>query len=117
MGGLGGLLELNEIELHGSRPETLIVFRYHHREPRVGRHPLLVAGTRAEIARLWDFAIDPTDRYSRGLMNGPAVLAAAIGLAFDAAELTLVDPANLEPIGVPPNIFPRRYDVQRSLPD
>jgi hypothetical protein len=35
-------------------------------------------------------------------MDTPPVLAAAIGSAFDAAELSLVDP-----IGRPPNVFTR----------
>jgi hypothetical protein len=93
------------------------VFRYHHRAEYVGRHPSLVAGPRVETARLWDFAIDPDDPWSQGLMDPPGVLAAAIGSAFDASELQLVDPVTLAPIGRPPNIFPRRYDMKPPLPD
>jgi hypothetical protein len=50
------------------------------------------------------------------MMDGPSVLAADIGSAFDAAELTLVDPDTLTPIGIPPRIFPRLYAVGRPLP-
>jgi hypothetical protein len=116
IGGQGGLLEVADIEVVGSRPNTLIVFRYHHRRQYIGRDPSLVAGPHAEVARLWDFAIDPEDQWSRGLMDPPAVLAAAIGSAFDAAELTLVDPSTLQPIGQPPKVFPRRDDLQRPRP-
>lgn len=105
--GRGALVEMDEIELLGSRPDTLVVFRYHHRDEFVGRHPSLVAGRRAEVARIWEFAIDPDDPWSQGLMDAPGVLAAAIGSAFDASELALVDPDTLVPIGSPPNIFPR----------
>lgn len=107
MGAARGLVEMDEIELIGSRPETRIVFRYHHRDEFVGRHPSLVGGRRAEVAALWQFAIDEDDPWSRGLMDSPKVLAAAIGSAFDAAELELVDPDTLVVVECPPNIFPR----------
>ncbi len=103
-----GLIAIDAIELVGSRPDTLVVLRYHHRPEFVGRHPALVTGPRAEIARLWDYAIDSDDAPSQKLMDVPAVLAAAIGSAFTASELTLVDPDTLVPIGAPPNVYPRR---------
>lgn len=110
----GGLLAVDTVELHGSRPDTLVVFRYHHREQYVGRDPALPPGPRAEIARLWEFA-----GWSRwgGMIDSPELLAGAIGGAFEAAELTLVDPQSLEPIGSPPRIYPRTYDIQRPVPD
>lgn len=117
LGGEGGLVLIDEIELTGSRPDTLVVFRYHHREEYVGRHPALVDGPQAELARLWEFAIDPEDPYSHGVMDPPGALAAAIGSAFDASELTLADPITLEPIGRPPNIFPRTYDIVPRPPE
>jgi hypothetical protein len=106
MGG-SALVTLDAIELVGSRPDTLVVFRYHYRPEFVGRHPGLVAGPQAEIARLWDFAIDRDDPYSQGLMDEPTVLAAAIGSAFDAAELPLANPDTLRIIGSPPKVYPR----------
>jgi hypothetical protein len=106
----GGLVVVDAIELVGSRPDTLVVFRYHHRDKYVGRAPGLDAGPRAEVMSLWDYAIDD-DPWSRGMMDGPAVLAAAIGSAFEAAELTLVDPNTLHPIGSPPKVFPRLYVI------
>jgi hypothetical protein len=77
----------------------------------------LVAGPPAKVARLWDFAIEPEDKWSQGLMDAPAVLAAAVGSAFDAAELPLVDPQTLAAIGRPPNVFPRRRDLKPPLPE
>ncbi|HEY3926432.1 MAG TPA: hypothetical protein VGL75_17860 [Acidothermaceae bacterium] len=117
LSGQAGLVEIDEIERLGTRPDTVIVFRYHHRPKYVGRDPSIIGGPQAEVARLWQFAIDPDDPWSHGLMDPPEVLAAAIGSAFDAAELTLVDPKSLAPIGHPPNIFPRRHDLKPSLPD
>jgi hypothetical protein len=102
----GGLVQMDTIELLGSRPDTLVVFRYHHRAEYLESDPTLAPGPHAEVARLWDFAIDD-HRYSRGMMYTPPVLAAEIGSAFDAAELTLVDPKTLQPIGSPPKVFPR----------
>lgn len=116
MGGRGGLVEIDAIDLVGSRPDTSVVFRYHHREQYVGHAPGVDAGPRAEVARLWEFAIDPDDRWSRGFMDSPGVLAAAIGSAFDAAELTLVDPETLVPIGQPAQVFPRLYDLPTPKP-
>jgi hypothetical protein len=107
IGCTAGSVIVDGIELVGSRPETLVVFRYHHHPSYVGRHPDFVAGPRAEAARLWEFAIDRDDQYSRGMMEGPAVLASAIGSAFDAAELPLVDPVTLSCVGEPPKVFPR----------
>lgn len=112
IGGQGGLVEIDEVESLGSRPDTLIIFRYHHRPQYVGRHLSILAGPRAEAARLWEFAIDADDPWSHGVMDPPEVLAAAIGSSFDASELSLVDPDTLAPIGRPPNIFPRRYDLK-----
>jgi hypothetical protein len=109
--GRSALVIMDAIELVGSRPDTSVVFRYHYRPESVGRHPGLVPGPQAEIARLWDFAIDPDDHYSQGLMDEPTVLAAAIGSAFEAAELPLADPDTLREIGSPPKVYPRIYDV------
>jgi hypothetical protein len=92
IGSMAGLVIVDEIELVGARPETLVLFRYHHHPSYVGRHADLVAGPQAEGARLWEFAIDPDDQYLGGMMEPPPVLAAAIGSAFDAAELPPVDP-------------------------
>jgi hypothetical protein len=117
LGGEAGLVKIDQIERLGTRPDTLIVFRYYHRPECVGRDPSIVGGPQAEVARLWEFAIDPEDPWSHGLMDPPEVLAAAIGSAFDAAELILVDPRSLAPIGHPPNIFPRRHDLKPSLSD
>lgn len=107
IGRVAGLVIVDDIQLVGSRPETMVVFRYHHRPSYVGGHADIVAGPRAEVARLWEFAIDPDDEYSRGMMNSPPVLAAAIGSAFEAAELVLVDPVTLTAVGKPPKVFPR----------
>ena len=107
IGMTAGSVIVDEIELIGSRPETLVLFRYHHHPSYVGRHADLVAGPRAEAARLWEFAIDPDDQYSRGMMETPPALASAISSAFDAAELPLVDPLTLTAIGEPPKVFPR----------
>jgi hypothetical protein len=112
IGGQGGLVEIEAIELQGSRPDTLVVFRYQYRPQYIRRHPGVVAGPQAEIARFWDFAADPDDQWSRGLMNPPGVVAAAIGSSFDAAWLPLVDPETLVAMGSAPNIFPRRYDLE-----
>jgi len=116
IGGEGGLVEVDAVDSLGSRPDTLVVFRYHYRPLYLGRHPSTVAGPRAEVARLWEFAIDAHDPWSPGLMDPPNVLAAAIGSSFDASELHLVDPDTLAPMGSAPNIFPRRYDLTRPLP-
>lgn len=105
----GSLVMIDEVEAIGDRPDTRVIFRYHYRPQFVGRDPALVLGPLAEAAALWQFAIDPDDRWDTGLMDSPGVLAAAIGSAFDAAELDLVDPVSLEPIGTPPKIFPRLY--------
>jgi hypothetical protein len=86
IGGTGGVVEFDGIELRGSRPDTAIVFHYHHRPQYVGRNPALVAGPRAEIARLCEFALDPGDWGPTGLMEAPVRLAAALGSAFDAAS-------------------------------
>ncbi len=107
IGNTAGLVIVDEIDLVGSRPDTLVVFRYHHDSDYAGRQADLVEGPRAEAARLWDFAIDPDDQYSGGMMYSPPVLAAAIGSAFDAAELPLVDPVTLATVGQPPKVFPR----------
>lgn len=107
IGSTAGPVVVDEIELIGSRPETLVLFRYHHHPGYVTRHVDLVEGPRAEAARFWEFAIDPEDQYAGGMMEQPPRLAAAIGSAFDAAELPLVDPVTLTPIGRPPNVFPR----------
>jgi hypothetical protein len=107
IGSTAGSVIVDEIELVGSRPETRIVFRYHHHPGYLGRHADLVEGPRAEAARLWEFAIDPDDHYSGGMMEPPQALAAAIASAFDAAELPLVDPVTLTTIGEPPKVFPR----------
>jgi hypothetical protein len=106
MAANAGLVEMDAIELVGSRPETLVVFRYHHRARYVDQHPSVVAGPRAKVAKLWDFAIDE-ESDPTGMMYAPPVLAAAIGSAFDAAELPLVDPQTLQSIGDAPKIFPR----------
>jgi hypothetical protein len=107
IGSTAGPVIVDEIELVGARPETLVVFRYHHHPSYVERHPDLDEGSRAETARLWEFAIDPEDQYSGDMMDPPPRLAAVIGSAFDAAELPLVDPVTLTPVGRPPNLFPR----------
>lgn len=107
IGMTAGSVIVDEIELVGSRPETLVVFRYHHHPSQVGRYTDLLAGSRAEAARLWEFAIDPDDQYSRGMMEAPPRLASAIASAFDAAELPLVDPLTLTSVGQPPKLFPR----------
>ena len=107
IGMTAGLVIVDEIQLVGSRPETPVVFRYHHHPTYVGRHADLVVGPRAEAARLWEFAIDPDDQYSRGMMATPPVLASAIANAFDAAELPLVDPVTLASVGEPRKVFPR----------
>jgi hypothetical protein len=107
IGSTAGSVIVDEIELVGSRPETLVLIRYHHPPSYVGRHEGLVAGPRAEVARLWAFVIDPDDQYSRGMMETPPAIASAIGSAFDAAELPLVDPVTLASVGQPPKVFPR----------
>jgi hypothetical protein len=70
----GRLAAVDAVDLVGSRPGTLVVFRYHYRPQHVGRHPALVAGQRAEIAHFWEFAIDPDD--SQRWMESPRALAA-----------------------------------------
>ena len=129
IGSTAGPVIVDEIELVGARPETLVLFRYHHHPSYVERHADLVEGPRAEAARLWEFAIDPEDQYSGGMLDPPPRLAAAIGSAFDAAELPLVDPVTLTPVGRPPNVFPRvmsdavaeqmrrKYEAWRSAQD
>lgn len=102
------LVIMDTIELVGSRPDTLVVFRYHHNPRYVGRSPGLEAGPRAELAGLWEHALD-RDPYVPGLMESPGVLASAIGSAFDAAELDVVDPETLRRIGPAPKVYPRRY--------
>jgi hypothetical protein len=102
-----GLVTVDAVDLVGSRPDTLVVFRYHHRPQYVGQHPGLVAGPCAEIARLWEYAIDDEDPQRR--MEGPRMLAGTIGMAFEASELTLVEPDTLAAIGRPPAVFPRLY--------
>jgi hypothetical protein len=77
-----GLVIVDDVALGGARPDTLVVFRYHHRPEFIGRTPELVDGPLAEIAPLWEIAIDEEDSNLRGMMDGPAVLAAAIGSAF-----------------------------------
>jgi hypothetical protein len=106
MSANAGLVEMDAIELVGSRPETMVVFRYHHRPAYIGQDPAVVSGSRAEAAKLWEFAIDD-ESYSGGMMNTPPVVATEIGSAFDAAELPLIDPDTLTPIGSPPKVFPR----------
>jgi hypothetical protein len=62
------------------------------------------------------------DPWAPEVMDGPAILATAIGSAFDAAELPLVDPQTLEPRGWPPRVYPRlgwqaaKSDEQRWSP-
>jgi hypothetical protein len=102
-----GLVVIDDVALVGDRPDTLVVFRYHHRPESIGRAPELVNGPLAEIAPLWEIAIDEEDSSLRGMMDGPAVLAAAIGSAFTAAELMLADVETLRPIQRAPAIFPR----------
>jgi hypothetical protein len=97
IGGQAGLIEIDAVELLGARPDTVVLFRYHHRPQYLVRDPVLVAGPRAELARLWEFAIDEDDQRSNGFMDGPGVLAAAIGSSFDAAELPVVDPETFAP--------------------
>jgi hypothetical protein len=58
MSASAGLVVMDAIELVGSRPETMVVFRYHHRPPYIGQDPGIVPGPRAEAAKLWEFAID-----------------------------------------------------------
>lgn len=106
MGQRHGLVVIDAIELAGTRPDTLVVFRYHHRGQYRG-DPSFAEGPQAEIATLWEFAIDPDDQYTQGMMDSPGVLAAAIGSAFEAAELSLADPQTLSPIGSPSRVFPR----------
>ena len=106
----GGFVVVDEVEAVGSRPDTKIVFRYHHREEFVGRDPSIVPGPLAEVARLWEFATDD-DPWANGLMDPPELLAASIASAFEAAELLLVDPVSLVPIGSPPKIYPRLYSL------
>lgn len=98
-----GPVIFDAIDVVGSRPDTLVVFRYHHRPEYIGKAQGLDPGPRAEIARLWDYAIEEGERW----MDGPSVLAAAIGSDFDAARLTLADPDDLTPGGSPPRVFPR----------
>lgn len=107
IGSTAGPVIIDEIELVGFRPDTLVIFRYHHHPSYVGRDAALVAGPCAEAAKLWEFAVDPGDRYSGGKMEAPPVLAASIGSAFEGAELPLVDPVTLIPVGSPPKVFPR----------
>ena len=107
IGSTAGPVIIDEIELVGFRPDTLVIFRYHHHPSYVGRDAALVAGPCAEAAKLWEFAVDPGDRYSGGKMEAPPVLAASIGSAFEGAELPLVDPVTLIPFGSPPKVFPR----------
>ena len=90
-----------------------MVFRYHHRPEVVGRRPELVDGPLVETARFWEFAIDEDERWSRGMMDGPGVLAAAVVSAFTAAELTIADPDTLWPRHQAPAIFPWWYPLQQ----
>ena len=111
------LVAVDAVDLVGSRPDTLVVFRYHHRPQYVGRQPGLVAGQRAEIARFWEFAMEPYDALP-GWLDSPRTLAACIGNAFEAAELTLADPHTLAAIGRPPRVFPRLYTLTHGrLPE
>lgn len=103
------LAVVDDVQLVGTRPDTLVVFRYHHGPGFVGQLPQLIAGPLAEVARFWEFAFDEDDRWSRGMMDGPGVLSASIGSAFDVAELMIVDVETLRPIRRAPSIFPRRY--------
>lgn len=112
----GSLVMIDEVEAIGDRPDTCVIFRYHYRPQFVGRDPALVAGPLANVAALWQFAIDPDDQWDNGLMDSPGVLAAAIGSALDPAELDLVDPVSLEPIGTPARIFPRLYRLDPPAP-
>lgn len=105
----GSLVMIDEVRAIGGRPDTRVIIRYHYRPQFIARDSALVAGPLAEVAPLWQFAIDEDDPWDNGLMDSPGVLAAAIGSAFDAAELELVDPITLDPIGTPPKIFPRLY--------
>ncbi|MGH2895838.1 MAG: hypothetical protein ACRDPM_21575 [Solirubrobacteraceae bacterium] len=107
IGSAAGPVVVDAIDLVGSRPGTLVVFRYHHNPSYLVQHADLAPGPCAEAASLWEFAIDPDDPYSAGMMGPPGALAAAIGSAFDAAELPLVDPVTLAPVGTPPPVFPR----------
>jgi hypothetical protein len=105
-------LIVDRVELSGNRPDTLVLFRYHYRPEFVGRSPELVSGDLVEVAEFWPMA---SDEWSRGMMDGPAVLAAAIGSAFDAAELMIVDPETLEPLRRAPAIFTLPEEKMRRL--
>jgi hypothetical protein len=105
-----GLVVFDDVQLIGTRPDTLVVFRYHHRPEYVGRAPELVDGPLTEIAPFWEFALDED---VTGMMDPPGVLAAAIGSAFDAAELMIADPQTLRPIRRAPAIFPRSYPLDQ----
>jgi hypothetical protein len=58
IGNGDGLVMIDEIEAIGDRPDTRVIFRYHHRREFIDRDPALVAGPLAEAASLWSFAID-----------------------------------------------------------
>jgi hypothetical protein len=111
-----GVVVVDDVQLIGTRPDTLVVFRYHHRAEFIGRAPELVDGPLAEIAPLWEFAIDEEDRWARGKMDGPGVLAASIGSAFTASELMLADVETLRPIRRAPAIFPRLDPLDQPRP-
>src|SRR5438270_11443065 len=61
IGGQGGLVEVDEIELVVSRPDTLIVFRYHHRDEYVGSEPSLVARAASRGSSATGLAVDRDD--------------------------------------------------------
>jgi hypothetical protein len=101
-----GILIVDDVELVGSRPDTLVVFRYHHRPEYVGRHQALVDGPLAEIYPLWEDLLDESEQpYRRGMIDGPGQAAVSAGSAFTATELMIADPETLTPIRRAPAVF------------
>jgi hypothetical protein len=101
-----GILVIDDIELVGSRPDTLVVFRYHHPPEYVGQHPDLVEGQLVEIYRLWEDLLDESEQpYRRGMIDGPGQAAVSAGSAFTATELMIADPETFAPIRRAPAIF------------
>jgi hypothetical protein len=111
-----GMVVVDDVQLIGTRPDTLVVFRYHHRAEFIGRGPELVEGPLAEIAPLWEFAIDEEDPWASGKMDGPGGLASSICSAFSASELMLADVETLRPIRRAPATFPRFYPLDQPRP-
>jgi hypothetical protein len=105
-----GLVVVDEIEIVGSRPDMLFVFRYHHRPEFIGRAPEVVEGPLVEVAELWDLLLDESHPNT---IEGPAIAAVYLGSAFDAAELMIADPETLRPLRRAPAIFPAAFRCRR----